>query len=53
MSRRDSYELEVWWLFESFLEGIESIEIAFFQRANFMGILKRNILWWESKALDG
>lgn len=36
-----------------FLEGIESIEIAFFQQANFMGILKRNILWWESKALDG
>lgn len=35
-----------------FFEGIESIEIAFFQQANFMGILKRNILWWKSKALD-
>lgn len=29
---------------QSFLEGIESIEIAFFQQANFMGILKRNVL---------
>lgn len=35
-----------------FLKGIESIVIAFFQRANFMGILKRNILWKKSKALD-
>lgn len=37
-------------LFFFFLKGIESMEIAFFQQANFMGILKRTILQWESKA---
>lgn len=45
--------LKHWRYGGSFLEGIESIEIAFFQQANFMGILKRNILWRESNALDG
>lgn len=39
------------WRYGGFLEGIESIEIAFFQQATFMDILKRNILWGNQKLL--
>lgn len=44
---------EVWCPFECFLEVIELIETTFFLQANSMAILKRNILWGKSKALDG
>lgn len=54
MSLRPSFELEVWWLFEFLVflfGGIESIEIAFFQQANFMGILKNIVLGGNQKRL--